>query len=97
MAMHLLKTWPEPFQALWDKRKTFEVRRDDRGYQVGDLLMLREYLPLANHLTGRYVRAVVNYKLTHADGDFGLRDGFCVLGIDTMNNFFEEAHPLPGA
>ena len=35
---HKIKCWPEPFQALADGTKTFEFRRDDRGYMVGDRL-----------------------------------------------------------
>lgn len=42
---HCLKTWPEQFQAVVEGRKTAEMREDDRGYQVGDELLLREWLP----------------------------------------------------
>jgi uncharacterized protein DUF3850 len=42
---HDIKCWPEAFVALADGTKTFEWRRDDRGYRVGDLLMIREWDP----------------------------------------------------
>lgn len=45
MAEHNLKTWPVYF---WDVRrgvKSFEIRHDDRGYQVGDVLVLQEFKP----------------------------------------------------
>lgn len=42
---HKLKTWPDYFQAVWEGRKKFDLRRDDRDYQVGDMLLLREYDP----------------------------------------------------
>ena len=29
---HYLKTWPEPFAAILDGRKMFEVRVNDRGF-----------------------------------------------------------------
>jgi len=33
MINHDLKTWPDPFQAVWDGKKLFELRlRDDPGY-----------------------------------------------------------------
>lgn len=38
-----LKTRSDAFRALLDGSKRFEYRRDDRGYQVGDILVLREW------------------------------------------------------
>ncbi len=43
MAEHELKTWPAMFEAVWRGDKTFEVRLDDRGYQKGDTVTLREW------------------------------------------------------
>lgn len=45
MKTHELKTWPTYFEAVADGRKTFEARRDDRGYEIGDVLHLREWSP----------------------------------------------------
>jgi Domain of unknown function (DUF3850) len=46
---HELKTWPEFFARLVSGEKTFDVRKDDRGYQAGDVLVLREYDPGKGH------------------------------------------------
>ena len=43
--VHTLKTWPEPFAAVLSGAKRAEMRRDDRGYEAGHLLLLREYQP----------------------------------------------------
>lgn len=43
MTTHTIKTAPEHFQALLDGTKTAELRKDDRGFAVGDVLVLREY------------------------------------------------------
>lgn len=40
---HDLKTWPEYFEPLQQGLKTFEFRKDDRPYAVGDVLILREW------------------------------------------------------
>ncbi len=45
MAEHVLKVQPPYLDALLDGSKTFEVRRNDRAYQRGDMLVLREWHP----------------------------------------------------
>jgi hypothetical protein len=42
---HELKCWPEYFHAIRSGRKKFELRKDDRGFAIGDLLVLREFIP----------------------------------------------------
>ena len=88
MKEHFLKTLPEFFAAVADGSKTFEVRRDDRGFEVGDTLILQEFdpskavlgLPREKHTyTGREIRRRVIYKLD--GGQFGIEAGFCVLGL----------------
>lgn len=46
MTIHDLKTWPEPFAAVVAGDKTHEARKNDRDYQVGDVLRLREFKPM---------------------------------------------------
>lgn len=38
---HKLKILPEYFEAVKSGSKTFEVRKDDRGFQAGDTLFLQ--------------------------------------------------------
>jgi hypothetical protein len=80
---HELKCWPAAFQAMKRGEKTFEWRRDDRGFNVGDTLWLREYDPQAGE-GGRYsgdqLRVVVTYVLRDK---FDLPPGYCVLGVRT--------------
>jgi hypothetical protein len=44
---HDLKTWPIYFQPVFDGRKTFELRNNDRGFNEGDSLTLSEFVPCA--------------------------------------------------
>ena len=77
MATHELKTWPEFFQAIVDGRKNFEVRRDDRGFQAGDAVWLKEWDPAhGGHYTGRSLHALIGYVLHHPVG----RDGATLGG-----------------
>lgn len=87
MRTHDLKCWPEPFAAILDGRKHHEVRTDDRGFAVGDVLELREWLHepigcgpwILNGYTGRSVSVRVTYL--SAGGTWGLPDGLCVMSI----------------
>jgi len=73
---HELKTWPAPFQAMALGLKPFELRKDDRGYRVSDLLVLKEWDPQAadnggseeHGYTGRSIRARITY-VTRGAGD----------------------------
>lgn len=86
---HILKTDPEVFQAVLSGAKTFEIRLNDRGYAVGDVLGLRETnhtgeemragAPLA--YTGRECQRFVSHVLT----GYGLADGWCCLSFDLPN------------
>jgi hypothetical protein len=62
---HELKSWPKFFQAVWDVDKKFEIRNNDRNFQVGDCLFLREYDPdaKANAYSGRELYLRVTYLM----------------------------------
>lgn len=45
MKRHELKTWPDSFEAIVRGEKRHEVRKNDRGFAVGDELVLREFVP----------------------------------------------------
>lgn len=78
MTMHKLKILPQYFQAVWSGVKTFEIRKDDRGYQVGDILVLREWD--GEKYTGSAICVKVTYILRDAEG-YGLKDGYVIMGI----------------
>jgi hypothetical protein len=79
MTVHELKIWPEFFTEIQKGQKKFEVRRDDRKFEVGDLLHLKEWEPLTKKYSGRECCTEVEYKM-HG-GTWGIREDFCVLGI----------------
>jgi hypothetical protein len=76
---HELKCDPEPFQAVYLGSKTFEARVNDRGYQLGDTLHLREYDRATGAYTGRWVSRRVTYLLQ--GGTYGLPDDLCVMSL----------------
>ena len=76
---HELKTWPNEFRAVVDRRKRFELRVDDRGFEVGDTLILQEYV-VDQGYTGQTAHAYVTYLLRAPY--FGLPDGLVIMSID---------------
>ena len=77
---HELKCWPEPFAAVKDGSKPFEWRRDDRDYQVGDTLVLREWRP-AEEYTGQQLTRTVTYIIREG---FGIPEGYCIMGLRSL-------------
>ena len=89
MKTHELKTWPAPFEAMWQEQKRFEVRRDDRGFEVRDSLWLREWDPATGEYTGRELRdVIVKFILRGADAvGFGVQPGYCVMSTHICGVF----------
>lgn len=74
-----LKIWPVFFDAVVRGIKTFEVRKDDRDFQLGDTIKLREWNPVWKIYTGDETTVVITYILRN--GSFGIEEGYCVMGI----------------
>ena len=51
MKTHELKCWPEFFLPVQAWKKVFEIRHNDRGFEVGDILWLREWDPTTATIT----------------------------------------------
>lgn len=81
---HFLKTWPQFFNDVRFGRKTFEVRKQDRDFQVGDLLVLQEWDNKKKEYTKETESCEVVYLLE--GGQFGIEEGFCVLGIKVIEH-----------
>lgn len=85
MKKHFLKCYPGYFNAIVSGNKTFEVRLNDRDFEVGDILILMEYMensidPIASY-SGRAVARKVSYMLGHNEMPLAISPGYCVLGL----------------
>ena len=76
---HELKTWQPYFDAIKTGVKTFEVRKNDRGFCQGDTLCLREFDPNTQDYSGEVINAKIGFVL-HGVG-FGIEPEFCVFSI----------------
>lgn len=75
--IHDIKIANEFYDDVASGKKKFELRKNDRGYKVGDMLDMEEYK--AGEPTGRHIMANIIYML---EDYTGLEEGYCILGIE---------------
>ncbi|MBO0962511.1 DUF3850 domain-containing protein [Neobacillus sp. MM2021_6] len=74
---HDLKILPEYFSAVREGLKTFEIRKNDRDYQVGDTVELLEYD--RDHYTGDSLLCEITYITNYEQ-----KEGYVVFSINVM-------------
>jgi hypothetical protein len=72
---HFLKTRREHYDAVASGYKRVELRRDDRGFAVGDTLVLQEWED------GAYTGRAMRVEVTHVLSGWGLPAGLVALSI----------------
>jgi hypothetical protein len=73
----IVKCWTPSFQALRNRTKRFELRKNDRDYQVGDILRQQEWNPDTEY-TGQEDDYEVTWILYEG---FGLPPGYCIMSV----------------
>lgn len=77
--LHELKLKEDFADAITDGRKTFEVRRNDRGFQTGDRVRFKVVDALGfeteHPLNGREMR------ITYVLSGWGIKEGYVVFGV----------------
>jgi hypothetical protein len=88
MKLHKLKTVQPHFSnvkyhdgKVENYFKKFEIRKNDRDFSVGDILLLQEYNSCQQEYTGDGYFTEINYILN--DSQY-LQPGFIVLGLASM-------------
>ena len=87
---HVLKSWQRFYRPILDGRRTHELRRNDRGFKVGDFLELREYDEMREAFTGRSciaeVTSITSKEEPCAVSELGLNPDFCILSISVVSS-----------
>ncbi len=83
MKVHNLKIKPQYFKDVVSGDKTFEVRKNDRDFEVGDVIFLGEYE------NGRYTGITAYAKITYIlDDPEYCKEGYAILGIKLYSDYF---------
>ena len=82
--IHQLKLQTLYFSDVLSGKKTFEIRKNDRGFQVNDFLALNEFDTDAERYTGRSCLVYVDYILD----DVGYNKvGYVTMSIKPVHTF----------
>lgn len=76
--IHAVKQLSWHFDDVQQGKKTFEVRKNDRPYAVGDLLALNEYNAEEQRYTGRSMLCYIDYILNDVEY---CKEGYIVMSI----------------
>lgn len=74
---HRLKLWREYYLDIDQGVRRFDVRLNDRDFQVGDVVLFEEYDRAQKQCTGRSVERTI----TVVHGGIGLLAGYVVLQL----------------
>lgn len=61
MKEHIVKSWSHFYEAIREGLKKHDLRKNDRDYQIGDILVLQKYDMTRGVYTGDELRARVTY------------------------------------
>lgn len=95
MKVHELKLDDEYFNDVRDGIKTFEIRKNDRDFQVGDLLALSRYKD-GSYCNWQFNGGFHNSDIHEADTllmrvtyitDYEQKDGYVVMGIRPLKKW----------
>ncbi len=80
MKIHTIKCIPKYFNLVKSGEKRFELRKDDRDYEVGDAVILEEWDDIDSKYTG-HVLLIPEIDFIFKDVHEGLHGGHCIFSF----------------
>ena len=81
---HHLKCWPKYYYSVKEGMKRFEIRKNDRGYKIGDIIVLLCWVPEDQHFIIHKHDPM--FKITYIlDEHEGLKPGFVIMQLETFD------------
>ena len=78
--IHEIKIAAMCYEDVVSGKKSFELRKNDRGYKQGDKLIMLEFKD------GKHAGRIVNADIVYMLEDYtGLAEGYCILGIQVTD------------
>jgi len=79
--IHYLRISSVHYDKVVDELKRFELRLNDRGFELGDYLILREIVEPVKRITGRECLVRIVYMMQNFTG---LEPGWAILSIKKL-------------
>jgi hypothetical protein len=83
--IHDVKSWMHFFQAIKSGAKVHDLRKNDRNYNIGDVMLYREYDFIGGKYTNRTLEATITYmtdsRTPCAFSSAILPADYCILSI----------------
>lgn len=73
--IHQLKIYPQYLQALVNGKKTFEVRKNDRNYQIGDILEFKD---------GEFSDNFFRFRVSYIHSGIGMLPDYIVMSVQRI-------------
>ena len=88
MADHIVRSWPKFFEPITQGIRKHELRKNDRNYQIGDVLWLHEFDPDDEKYTGRIqkirITSMTSKETTCAVSNESLHPDYCIFSFDLV-------------
>lgn len=99
MTTHYIKSWSHFFDAIKDGRKLHDLRKMDREYNVGDILVLQRYDNINGNYTGEELEAEITYitsnKVPCAFSSSALDKNYAILSLKIKLNYKAASNDIP--
>lgn len=88
MRTHILKIREPYFTDILEGLKTFEIRKNDRDFEVGDFLKLQLYPYINDKTKPKELLVKITYILKDIP-EYGLDKDYCILGLKLLDWSFD--------
>jgi hypothetical protein len=86
--LHNLKSWRWVYNdVVATQKKTFEIRKNDRNFSVGDAIIFWEVNDEGAETGIKSKPFIITYLLTHEQFPQGIQEGYCAFGIEAHGWF----------